>query len=102
MLYPHSHFSFVVHKSELVCLFAYPNIGNILWDVAQWKSSVCAAHRLQNAIKHAVGNQSMQRLLAKCRHLVGHFKHSALATDGLIRKQKLLASKRYFMLSKKH
>ena len=51
---------------------------------------MCAAHRLQNAIKHAVDNQSMQRLLAKCRHLVGHFKHSALATDGLMKKQKAL------------
>ena len=45
---------------------------------------------IQNAIKHAVDNQSMQRLLAKCHHLVGHFKHSALATDGLMRKQKSL------------
>ena len=35
---------------------------------------MCAAHRLQNATKHAVEKQSMQRLLAKCRHLVGHFK----------------------------
>jgi len=41
-------------------------VSNILWDVAQWESIVCAAHRLQNAIKHAVDNQSMQRLLAKC------------------------------------
>ena len=56
-------------------------VGKILWDIAQWESVVCAAHRLQNATKHAVEKQSMQRLLAKCRHLVGHFKHSALATD---------------------
>ena len=48
---------------------------------------MCAVHSLQNAIKHAVDNQSMQRLLAKCHH---HFKHSALATDGLMRKQKPL------------
>ena len=34
--------------------------------------------------------ESMQRLLAKCRHLVGHFKHSALATVSLMKKQKTL------------
>ena len=61
-----------------------------MWDVAQWESIVCIAHRLQNAIKHAVDNQNMQRLLAKCHHLVGHIKHSALATDGLMRKQRAL------------
>ena len=38
--------------------------------------------------------QSMQRLLAKCRYLVGHFKHSALATKGLIKKQKTLGFKK--------
>ena len=65
-------------------------VGKILWDIAQWESIVCAAHRLQNATKHAVEKQSMQRLLAKCRHLVGHFKHSALATDSLMKKQKTL------------
>ena len=36
----------------------------------------------------------MQRLLGKCRHLVGHFKHSALATDGLMKKQKALGFKK--------
>jgi len=32
--------------------------------------------------------------LAKCHHLVGHFKHSALATNGLNRKQKTLGFKK--------
>ena len=36
----------------------------------------------------------MQWLLAKCCHLVGHFKHSALVTDGLIKKQKTLGFKK--------
>ena len=35
----------------------------------------------------------MQKLLAKCRRLVGHFKHSALATNGLEEKQKALGFK---------
>jgi len=47
-----------------------------------------------NAIKHAVDNQGMQRLLANCCYLVGHFKHSALATDRLMRKQKALGFKK--------
>ena len=35
----------------------------------------------------------MQRLFGKCCHLVGHFKHSALATDGLIKNRRYLALK---------
>ncbi|XP_065891560.1 zinc finger BED domain-containing protein 4-like [Dysidea avara] len=66
----------------------------ILWDESQWASIVCVAHRLQNAVKHAVEKQSMQKMLAKCRRLVGHFKHSALATNGLIKKQKTLGFKK--------
>ena len=53
----------------------------------------CAAHRLQNAVKGAVQKKNMQHLLAKCRRLVGHFKHSALATNGLDQKQKALGFK---------
>ena len=65
-----------------------------MWDESQWASIVCVAHRLQNAVKHAVEKQSMQKMLAKCRRLVGHFKHSALATNGLIKKQKTLGFKK--------
>jgi len=62
----------------------YIFVGKILWEDSHWTSFICAAYRLQNAVKHAVEKQSMQKLLAKCRHLVGHFKHSALATEDLI------------------
>ena len=37
--------------------------------------------------------QNLQKLLGKCHHLVGHFKHSALAIDGLMKKQKALGFK---------
>ena len=67
--------------------------GKILWDSQEWETVVCAAHRLQNAVKSAVDKRSMQKLLAKCRRLVGHFKHSALATNGLEEKQKALGFK---------
>ena len=36
----------------------------------------------------------MQKLLGKCRHLVGHFKPSALASDSLGEKQKVLGFKK--------
>ena len=66
--------------------FILLSIGKILWDDSQWVSIVCVAHRLQNAVKHAIDKQSIQKILAKCRRLVGNFKHSALATNGLIKK----------------
>ena len=40
------------------------------WDIAQWESIVCAAHHALS--KYAVEKEGMQRLLAKCHHLVGH------------------------------
>ena len=36
------------------------------WDDSQSVSIVCVAHWLQNAVKHAVVKQSMQKILAKC------------------------------------
>lgn len=78
----------------IIYLIITLSIGKILWDDSQWVSIVCVAHRLQNAVKHAIDKQSMQKILAKYRRLVGHFKHSALATDGLIKKQKTLGFKK--------
>ena len=54
---------------------------------------MCVAHHLQNAVKCAVKKKTMQKLLAKCCHLVGHFKHLALETNGLDEKQKALGFK---------
>ena len=58
-------------------------------------------NRLQNAVKYAIDKQSIQKIMAKCRHLVGHFKHSALASDGLIKKQKALGFKNHFVWCRK-
>lgn len=68
-------------------------LGQMLWESDDWISIVCAAHRLQNAIKHAIEKRTIQNLLAKCRRLVGYFKHSALATSGLAQRQKALGFK---------
>ena len=43
----------------------------------------------------------MQQLLGKCHCLVGHFKHFALATDGLIKKKRPLDSRSHFVLYRK-
>ena len=56
-------------------------------------SVVCVAHCLQNPVKCVVEKKTMQKLIARCHHLVGHFKHSALATNGLDKKQKALGFK---------
>jgi len=50
-----------------------------MWEDSHWISFICVAHSLQNVVKYAGEKQCMQKLLAKCRRLVGHFKHSALA-----------------------
>ena len=44
---------------------------------------VCACHRLQTAIRHALNLPEVQELLAKCRKLVGHFKKSTVASRAL-------------------
>ena len=64
--------------------------GRILWGDLEWASLVCAAHRLQNAIKDALDKKQLCNLLARCRRLVGHMKHSALKTTQLAEKQALL------------
>lgn len=59
----------------------------------QWLSLACAAHRLQNALHDAPDRKSFSNLLARARHLVGHFKHSALKVDMLESKEKLIGTK---------
>lgn len=73
--------------SFLVCHFP----GSILFQSDEWETVVCAAHRLQNAIKHGLSaSETVQKLLALARKVVGHFRHSALATNALIEKQKIM------------
>jgi len=65
-----------------------------MWEDSYWTSFICVAHCLQNAVKHAIEKQCMQKLPSKCRRLVGHFKHSALATKDLLKRQKTLKFKK--------
>ena len=49
-----------------------------------WETTACSAHLLQTCIGQAIdSNGPISNLLAKVRKLVGHFKHSALATTAL-------------------
>ena len=55
---------------------------------SKWSSLVCAAHRLQTCLKHAIDSSSpVQKLLAAARKLVTHFHHSAISTRHLLDKQ---------------
>ena len=63
--------------------------GTLLLDSDEWETIVCAAHRLQNAVRHGLNaSPAVVKLLALSRKMVGHFKHSALATNALNAKQR--------------
>lgn len=67
--------------------------GRILWEELDWPSLVCAAHRIQNAIKTALDRKSLSHIFTRARHLVGHFKHSPLKMNQLEKKQEMLGAK---------
>ena len=55
---------------------------------SKWESVVCAAHRLQTCLRHALAkSEEVQETIAAARRLVGHFKHSYVATAALKKKQ---------------
>ena len=45
----------------------------------KWKSNVCAAHRLQTCLRHALEIDDIEAVTGAGRKIVGHFKHSCLA-----------------------
>ena len=58
--------------------------GRNMQDEFGWETNACSAHLLQTCIRHAItSNTSIATLLKRARQLVGHFKHSALATTAL-------------------
>ena len=79
----------IVHNEAAnVCL-----AGRLLFDEKSWYTEVCAAHRLQTAIKHAVNQPQITKLLASARRIVLQFKHSALAMEALLKKQQVPSDK---------
>lgn len=62
--------------------------GRRLSATEGWSSNVCMAHLMQTAIRHALeDSRAIDKLLAHCRRLVGHFRHSCLATEALTSRQ---------------
>jgi len=57
-----------------------------MWEDSHWTTFICVAHCLQNAV---VERHCKQKLLAMYCRLVGHFKHSALATEGLLKAENI-------------
>ncbi len=60
-----------------------------------WSNQPCSAHLLQTAVRHTISSsRSVQKLLSASRKLVGHFKHSNIATEQLEKKQAQLCQDR--------
>ena len=53
-----------------------------------WESMNCAAHLIQLCVEDGLKLNTIDRLLGACRKLVGHFKHSTVATAALVDRQK--------------
>ncbi|KAL7406448.1 hypothetical protein ABVT39_019801 [Epinephelus coioides] len=54
----------------------------------------CAAHMLQRTITVCLEDSSFDTALAKCRKIVGHFKHSPASTEELHQQQTALGQAR--------
>ena len=59
----------------------------ILNDMHGWESLPCSAHSLQLCLNPGLAINSIDRLVKAARKLVGHFKHSVLATEELKKRQ---------------
>ena len=74
---PDSNVVSVVHDEAASMMKA----GRKMKEEFRLETTACSAHLLQTCIDHAIdSNGPISNLLAKARKLVGHFKHSALAS----------------------
>lgn len=55
-----------------------------------WEDICCFGHTLQLVIINGLAANPLSRLAAAARKLVGHFKHSVVATTALKQKQQQL------------
>ena len=56
----------------------------------EWSDLGCVGHTLQLCVKPALELPSVTKVVANCRKLVGHFKHSTTLTAEMRARQKLL------------
>ena len=66
------------------------NSGILLEEDVGWESVNCTAHKLQLCINQGLEVNAIARAVAAAKKLVGHFKHSALATQKLKERQRQL------------
>lgn len=70
-----------------VCAVVHDNAANIVSALnksTEVKESVCCfAYALQLCINKGLDIENIQQLITKCSAIVGHFKHSNVATDAL-------------------
>lgn len=68
------------------------NARNIVLGVenSKYDNVRCTAHTLQLSLNTAIENASIDKLLSKCRKMVGHFKHSPYLENQLCQKLKEL------------
>jgi len=58
-----------------------------------WESTNCVAHRIQLCVEDGLKIDPIALLLAICQKLVGHFKHSTVATGLQAKKEWTCQSK---------
>ena len=67
--------------------------GNLLFEEVGWESINCAAHKLQLCFDEGLKDPTIARAVRAAQKLVGHFKHSALATAELKKRQEQMGVK---------
>ncbi|CAH1114870.1 unnamed protein product [Psylliodes chrysocephalus] len=59
------------------------NIKNAITEHLQLHHVPCVAHTLNLIVSDSLKSETLEIIFKKCRNLVGHFKHSSLASDKL-------------------
>ena len=78
--------STIVHDEAANMLLSLQILGNSA-DEEHFESISCNAHRLQLCLKKGLSADVIDRMVRCSSKLVGHFKHSALATNALTKRQ---------------
>lgn len=90
------------HLTNKVTGITHDNASNITAAVRDsdcvGMSVPCFAHTLQCAVNAGLAGNSIQKLVEKSRGIVGHFKHSNLATTALTEQQRQLNLPRHRLI----
>ncbi|XP_052278728.1 E3 SUMO-protein ligase ZBED1-like [Dreissena polymorpha] len=64
----------------------------------EWGDLGCFGHTLQLCVKPALELASVSKTIARCRKLVGHFKHSTTLTAEMKKRQQVLGEKEHVLM----